>query len=359
MIILLTILFSTILSFSNYLLSSGVLLLTSFLLLALTILRKKICILDILICFFCFSLIVYIIVFTTIEKNENLSLAIYFITITFFTLYVSTIEKNKINLLFCVSWGFLIQHVILYLFYNSKNIALISYVDSPFITSSINLSFSCFIVALVSLLKKNYLMTIVLAFIIAILQKKSLFILILISPLILYLNTLLLKYIIITINLFFIPISFYISSIYKNFDEIFSNSNQILLRKSYRGDLIDAFFESNDCFTLFGNGLNSNTTYIRTVTSNDFDIGSFHNTFLDLIYCFGIIPIFISFLIILPICIYTKSKNFLFLYFFVSILFYSENLILSKSITPCLVLLIFMIPLKEFVNENKVLYINK
>ena len=174
-------------------------------------------------------------------------------------------------------------------------------------------------------------MSIFLAIIIALLQKKSLFILIFISPFILYLNTLLLKNIIIVINLFFIPISYYIKNIYKIFDDIFADYEVIFLRKSYRGDLIDAFFESNVCFTLFGNGLNSNTTYIRSATTNDFDIGSFHNTFLDLIYCFGIIPIFVSFLVIIPIFICTKSKNFLFLYFFITILFFSENLILSKK----------------------------
>lgn len=321
--------------------------------------KKKINIGDILVSIICFSLVLYLAVSTTIEKNESLNLALYLIVIIIFSLYVSTIEKNKINLLYKVSMGYFIHHVILYLFFNSKNIALISYVDSPFITSSINITFSCFVIALVSVLKKNYLMTIFLAIIIAVLQKKSLFILIFISPFILYLNTLLLKNIIIVINLFFIPISYYIKNIYKIFDDIFADYEVIFLRKSYRGDLIDAFFESNVCFTLFGNGLNSNTTYIRSATTNDFDIGSFHNTFLDLIYCFGIIPIFVSFLLIIPIFICTKSKNFLFLYFFITILFFSENLILSKSIAPSLILLIFMIPFKNYINENKVFNLNK
>ena len=116
--------------------------------------KKKINIGDILVSFIGFSLVLFLAVSTIIEKNESLNLALYLIVIIIFSLYVSTIEKNKINLLYKVSMGYFTHHVILYLFFNSKNIALISYVDSPFITSSINITFSCFVIALVSVLKK-------------------------------------------------------------------------------------------------------------------------------------------------------------------------------------------------------------
>lgn len=238
-----------------------------------------------------------------------------------------------------------LYHFVVYAAFSGINILDWYLPSSRFIVSSLNITLGAGLLAACAIHYRRYLLALALIGFIVILSKRSVSLALMVLFFHWILSLRFLKFVLVTGVVLSIPLLGAIPLLEEN---LFSESLIVgagdLSRTSYRSALVGAWWgEFAEGMSFFGNGFDASSYVVRSKYGFPDYVTSFHNTYLDLIYCFGF-PAFLLFLVVFCMAILrSESRLFVLVLGFLSVVMLTESLLVTTNSTVIIVCMILLL----------------